>query len=394
MSVVSCKLMPDSRSARASVVGSGLTVRVRVDVQDTWRVVVDDVNDDQNTALTAAGLPGLFDPHPTYPTALVKDLSPRLSAESPWCWYVEVLYSTSTGEQDRVNINPLLRPPDVEWTWNKQQIAVLYDKIGTAVANSVGDAFDPALTRDDTRGVLTIGQNEVVYDPVRAMLYQDAVNSDAFFGLPPLSFKCQSIAGKAAYENGVAYVRVTYVFEYRSEGWHRKVLDQGTFKLSGTDRIAIVDKFGKAVTKAVPLNGKGHPLYKIGSWGGSCNVLSGGMGAGDLTFNLRSTGGDVRNFSVDWNLAGAGANLPVLVVQIDQEMIALSLVQDGAQPNFTVYRGQALNANNQPIVTGRGYGNTTPAAHADGATIQQMPYFLDFQVYNELPFAGLNLLPR
>lgn len=166
------------------------------------------------------------------------------------------------GPLEPPNEDPLLESPDYDWDGVTFEEVVDQDVDGLAVVNSAGDYFDPPITRDANRSVLTVTRNESSFNPGLADLYRDVVNSDTFAGAAPGTVKCSSIKGKWVpfpdlFAGG--YWQVTYVFHFKREGWNRVILDQGFRKLDGTTRKPILID-GEPASSPVLLNGLGDEL--------------------------------------------------------------------------------------------------------------------------------------
>lgn len=182
-------------------------------------------------------------------------------------WLVTVGYGPFDPQQ--FPENPLLKPLEIEGGFNPYEEVVDEDQTGKAVVNSASDPFDPPITEEDPRQVLTIVRNEPSFDWATAYQYRNAVSSDEFWGAAPGQAKVVRISAKRAWDQYLAansitpggfFWIVTYEFEFNIKGWHRFVLDQGMRKLSGGNQSLIVLLDGTSVTSPVLLDGNGGVL--------------------------------------------------------------------------------------------------------------------------------------
>lgn len=152
---------------------------------------------------------------------------------------------------------------------------VLYfDQYGNPITNSAGDPFDPPITIDDSRSILTVTRNELVssYNFALAEMYRDTINQYTWNGFAPYTAKLGIISTSdpqysSAYQ--VYYYTVTYPFTIKRDGWQVAVLDAGCNELTGpygayypyTDqKTRPIMNGGQQVSDPVPLNGYGQRL--------------------------------------------------------------------------------------------------------------------------------------
>jgi hypothetical protein len=333
-----------------------------------FKVRTDSNLDEGAVILAAPGVPRPFDPYLTNAgidlTALAQTVEPH-QTESPKLWMVDVLYSTETGDSTRSDPNPLNRPIEVTFAFSKQTRAAVKDRNDVAVVNSAGFPFDPPIEYDDSRPILTITRNEGSFDVNVPLQYRDAVNTDNFLGFAAPQVKVGAITQSLQYESGVSFARVTYEFEIKSEGWRHKVLDQGYYyhDLVTDKRVQFTDQFGSLVSTPILLDGSGRPLLPgFSNSAGAATKTSFAVAVPDTVFLVTSS----TVFGID---------PPDLYVKLDDEIMqVLDLAAGGVGNTLRVNRGQ------------RG---TLPAAHIANTVVQQEPVYLEFQLYNELPFAPL-----
>lgn len=161
--------------------------------------------------------------------------------------------------------SPFDRAPIDEWDFAQFERTFDKDIDDVAIVNSAGQAYDPGLTGDDSRPILTYTRNEP-YWPSQILDYQDAINSDTFLGVfPAFTAKVNIRAGKR-WENGVKYYETRYTFQFRRDGWREEILNRGTqyLKTAGAKPVSIppgeppvnLDEDGTRV------NIGGEPTYK------------------------------------------------------------------------------------------------------------------------------------
>jgi hypothetical protein len=304
-----------------------------------------------------AGLDGQVDVQ-----AIAQSIEER-QTEDPLTWEVTVTYSTRTARPDRGVPDPLQRPSKSTWDGQKFQKPIQFDSLGKTLANSTGDPFDPPYQIDDTRPVLTITRTEAVFNPNVAFTYQDAVNSDLFFGAAPGTAKVEKISAAEHFENNILNYDVTYVFHFRRDGWQPMLQDAG-FNYLGSDGKPhpILLPTGGTPSAPVQLNGEGQPIFNAQT------TLTQAMTPTDQYMSTASTAG----FPVN---PATYVNSPVQVL-VDQEVMT---IRQSAVLGTTFH------------VLARGQNGTTVAAHAVNAPVKMLAYYLPFVAYKTLPFAALNL---
>jgi hypothetical protein len=202
----------------------------------------------------------------------VRRIEPTQDGDNPKLWVVRVEYDTEMPEEE----DPFDRPPEYSWTFAQFQKVAALDINGNAIVNSAGQYFDPPIEIDDSRPVLTIVRNEIYFNPAIAIAYQDAINSEWFFGFAPGVVKVANISAVSQVEddypsagNKFYYWKVTYEFMMRRGGWTLQLLDQGRFKISAVaDGDVMLEPIRDAdlqpVTDPLPLNGSGQPIDEPG----------------------------------------------------------------------------------------------------------------------------------
>jgi hypothetical protein len=285
--------------------------------------------------------------------------------EYPLLWEAVATFDTDRLVNAAIT-NPLNLPPEVSWDYAAYEKPMYRDLLGVACVNSAKDAFDPPLTYDDTRPVLTVTRNESVFNYLLAYQYKSATNSDIFGPAQPYYARVQSIKGNKQVDIGFSYYKVTYEIEFRSEGFFAFVLDRGfkdyTHKLF-TDLLT-----GVPLAEATLMNGRGQ------AWYNSTSGLAADLPATALTIALNNPA-DYTKFPPLATLGLAGISPPdwYFEVRIDNEVLQ---VTDSDGVNFAVNRGWA---------------GTRPAHHNANATVNLEPYFLRFLPCRPMPFGLLSL---
>jgi hypothetical protein len=176
-------------------------------------------------------------------------------------WIVTATY----GPWEPQGETPLSNPVEVES--GSVQFERLVDQdwyTGEAVVNSAGDMFDPPLTGDDSRQVLTFVRNEATFNNALALALKDTVNAGSWRGYGPRTVKASMPKASRQYHPQIGfYWRVSYEFHINPEKWDKVILDAGMRRLDPSDATKqrpIVTKDGSPVSSPVPLDGSGAPL--------------------------------------------------------------------------------------------------------------------------------------
>lgn len=129
--------------------------------------------------------------------------------------------------------NPTERTPKVSWSFAQFEAIADQDVDGNPILNTAFDYFDPPVTKDDSRPILTIVRNEATFDENLAEDYKDTVNADAFWGKDAKTVKVSNISAEWAFDSDIGfYFIVTYEFHVNKDGWKKKPLNQGMRQLS------------------------------------------------------------------------------------------------------------------------------------------------------------------
>lgn len=335
-------------------------------------VETNDINDGPEIILNTPGMPQLGSSYALgndFDTiAVCVDLQCEPDPNSPYVWKVSALYDSSR-TVDLGLSNPLNLPAEITWTFAKYEYPLQRDANGVPMANSSGERFDPPLTVEVSRPILTVSRNEASYNEEIAIAYQDAVNSDTFGPAEPLQAKISMITGQRMVDIGIQYWKVTYEIEFQVRTFCLFVIDQGFRNIAGYLFRDPIDF--SPLANPTFLNGNGY--RQIDTY---CQ-LNGAVSADASTITVANpagyTGG-LQPYNYFPPGPKAGTAHWYFEVKIDNEIMQ---VQGGFGSN--TWR------------VSRGYAGTVPATHANGATVQLQPYFLRFIPFNPVPFAPLNL---
>lgn len=301
MSVVSCDEIWEERTWDIDI-DSGVREYTR-----TWRVRVTDHKDDPIAATITSVLPPpgspytaandakdlgaalrkykirqwLDDPNEYRATAFYSNTrSPNASPDNPFDFHTGG--GTQTG--DAKELDPLLRPPVINWGSLRFQRALPKDRTGKAFVNSAGQRFFNQPLADRTHKVLSITRNEASYNVLDKSSYEDKVNNvnwtlggvlNTTFG--PGKAKCEHITAAGRSELKKFFWEINYLFHIITDddAWDKiEVLDEGMYQRDelGDGKLKlIVDPLTKSpVTSPVPLNLKGLVLpdadWKAGNY--------------------------------------------------------------------------------------------------------------------------------
>ena len=287
MAVTSVREIWDGRGGRSSEAATREYTR-------TFRVLTDDPTDGPLIVMIGSGLPQVGNAYTESSGAVdlgarCVSVDPQQDQDDPKAWLVTIRYSTapaaatsglgaggkgarggSGSDPSDDSQNPLLRPAEIGWSFNRYRKPIrkarLYATAGAVnpdfgtvvpVVNSAGDPFDPLPEVDDSRLILTVSRNEATFDPLFAIDYQDAVNSDLFLGAAPRQAKL-NLSAKRQWDKVIGpYYAVQYDIEFRREGWLLSLLDAGRHDLN---RVVLLDNYGQPYSNDVPLNGFGAKL--------------------------------------------------------------------------------------------------------------------------------------
>lgn len=239
----------------------------------TWQVVTTTGNDGPATVLTAVRAAVLN--YYSYGSeadlgAFLKSMSCSLKDQQNdfTVWIVTGEYSSDKDKRDSSTTateNPLARHWDVSWSTETYQRVATKDIDGDPIQNTADEDFvDPAEV-ERSRLQLTVRRNEAYFDAAKMLTYVDTVNKRKFYGSEPQTAKIKSISASEKVENTeegqFRYYEVTYVIQFRQEGWLLSLLNQGLRKkISDGVYVKMKDESGQPLTKPVLLNEAGDDV--------------------------------------------------------------------------------------------------------------------------------------
>lgn len=228
-----------------------------------WLVETDSPLDHSMTALTAPGLPQLYDPLEENNALKVVGRFPRRHPQSRKAWHVECEYSTNYRERDD---NPFTQKPEIEWDAEpfdeplpgaaandytidtptpegdgKRVVQENQFAWGTGILNSAGDPFDPPPTIPNYLPVVHFTRNEETFDARLALLYGNTTNKTPWNGLAnrqallrPIKATHQVHVSDKFDQPDIAFWRVRYTFVLKADTWDLALLNIGKRYLSAS----------------------------------------------------------------------------------------------------------------------------------------------------------------
>lgn len=200
------------------------------------------------------------------PTALVnsREFSRKKDSRTVWQATIEFKRPDSQQQQQQQQTpNPLDRPVERSTDSTKVRLAVSEDADGTPIVNTAGEAFDPPVEIEVVHKLFTFVRNEPTFRG-DWFLYENRVNSTPFGVIDEEgTVRCNKIAEREMFEEGIAYVQATYVFEFAPEGWQSRPMQRGFRQLNDAgDLVRILDDKKQPIQKAWPLDADGKALAK------------------------------------------------------------------------------------------------------------------------------------
>lgn len=247
----------------------------------SWRVTTTDPLDRALTVLSAvrAAVPRYYiSGNDTDSGAFIQSMSAvEEDPKNDKCvWIVTADYSSAMEETD-TDENPLKRRWERSFGFEQYQRLTNRDVEGNPLQTSAGEDFATPIEVEESRPQLVIKRNELYFNVQRAVDYQDAVNSDYFFGAAPGTAKIKSITADERVENLTSgpfvFFEVSYTIQFNKDGWTKRVLDQGLMAIWDMPAplpgrpgkvkktlYKIKDKDGQPITKPALLDGQGYEL--------------------------------------------------------------------------------------------------------------------------------------
>ncbi|MFO1043642.1 MAG: hypothetical protein U0941_17810 [Planctomycetaceae bacterium] len=204
-----------------------------------YAVLLDDFDKGEVAACNVSGLPIGFEPHPDFPLATVKKISPERVGNS-CAWIVSVEWTTpdnNSGDED--NADPTLDLAEVSIDYEEREEVIRGSLNSTraytgGIKNSAGEIFNPPPTEMVPTLVLNIKQNFAPSYTVLtyALSYMDTINDATFLGFPAHSVKMCSVSPKSTVRGDVQYLEITFTLKVKPS-WDKELLDIGSYFING-----------------------------------------------------------------------------------------------------------------------------------------------------------------
>ena len=221
---------------------------------------------------------------------------PTITAQGPTLFEIRIGYSAAgiAGGYEAENpyADPLSQPADISWEDEDRAVQYDVDLDRQLAMNTLGEMFDPPLTRQVSDPVLVIERNEAAFSPQTKLNYQDTVCDHGFWGAAAGQARMGKIRARKV-QAKTPYWRTGYRVVFRmqlppgtspADAWKRQVLDRGTMYRGDDDvlygtpngEFVLLDEDGYKTTKDKP-----HWLYftefKSVNWG-QLGINSGDVG--------------------------------------------------------------------------------------------------------------------
>lgn len=285
MTVTICKERPQARTAIERKDGHRQYGRV-------FYVETSSKYDDAIKVLMAPGLPSLFS---IYDVGTAMDIGARCIGRDtaqigPTQWEVSLTYDSDPGDPtDPTSPDNPQYPDNQEDDPDKwyENVAVTFsavdevisngqtrnaydpyiagaDPTNRTITNSAGEPYDPPPTQMVYYPVLTFTIYRKVFDKALALKYVGAKNADIFWGGTPrqwriVKYDTGGIEYKKVGNSDVWYYKIDIECEFKEDTWDLKLLDYGSYWVSGTApnliRHSFLTKDGQPYTGLLNENG-------------------------------------------------------------------------------------------------------------------------------------------
>lgn len=236
----------------------------------------DDPEESMSTIRDATGI-GWDAPHPDDQSSTAQAFSVDPADESGLLWTVSITYEPPDPDKTEPPDdpeNPQTGDPWFKlpiWSAGSSVVAVpifehYVDNSNVQKAVITNSAGDPLENLEAEAAEFRLSLTQYFFHHAswlsKAVSYTNAVNSDAWHGMPPGSWKCQGVGAQVANTAGQVYWELTWEFAYRETwrcmpwdlGFHERVGEDGQPSYTGTKRKAIVGQDKKPVKQPVALN--------------------------------------------------------------------------------------------------------------------------------------------
>jgi hypothetical protein len=186
----------------------------------------------------------------------------RQNERKPEWWEVICEYSTQTANPNEGGETSIVgTTPKVSYqTWSFTE-AFTRDRANVVVANSAGDPFDPPPEKVRKENQFTVTAWLASFSSLFYRPFINAVNEHAWLDgrFPPKTLRVEDISAEPQFQFNTQFYEVVFILQEKSDGWTRKILDQGFRKKVSSQLVNIKDKHGRDVTVAQLLDGSGNP---------------------------------------------------------------------------------------------------------------------------------------
>ena len=219
-------------------VNNGLSVQAnRVVGRREWDVIA---ADDERDAISSATVARIGEAHPRYPNMSARTISTTRKL-GPQIYIVSAQYDTDTGGgggRDQPD-DPRNFAVRFQWSTNLIEEQVEEDIKGNPITNSAGIAFEEAVMETVVQLQLRISRWEPGYSPIWAMQFMNTINEVEFniatglhsTRIPAGTAKLLRMQPTSAYAADAKLIEIEYMFEFRKDGWRKRVMDVGVHKI-------------------------------------------------------------------------------------------------------------------------------------------------------------------
>lgn len=224
------------------------------------------------TALAQPEIPVLNDPHPSDSNLRVSRVG-QPQRIGPQYFRVEAEYRQGTQIGVGNDVDPISRLPVYQWNIGLATERFDRDVDGNPIVNSAGDPFGDGVEATVHSITLDVTRNEASFSPIESLNYTNKVNAGSWtvagVAVGEGQAKCLGIAPVNGYTLADNYVSIRYSFEFREDGFLKRILDEGIHGLAeleagtGIKKVSIlVEGPDGQIPAPSPqlLNGKGVPL--------------------------------------------------------------------------------------------------------------------------------------
>ncbi len=194
-------------------------------------------------------LPALGDSHPNNIWATVDNITVRNTNGNS---YRVVVHYMDIG-------NPAMRVVDASYGSNITTESIDKDINNNPLENSSGEQF--TVDEDFHDATYSASGYSLSWSASNAASYRNTTNNATWFSNPIGTCRVVKYDAEPVYISGSKYWKWYLEIHFRTDGWDRRILDQGTMtKDATTGLITIKDADGNPVTSPVKLNGSGGVL--------------------------------------------------------------------------------------------------------------------------------------